>query len=158
MVRLYFFPFATSGLYPEFVFCRHGFHGIPPRHNDWAISTLLWKTVVIKKKDVFLLVKKQRIMCTRTIHINDRLLEQVRPVFPTDDDLQRWLEEQMESVLMSLSAQMKPEMPCSYSDEEMYSIVKERMQSLNDGTAELVDGDEVFSKIRARYGFKASVA
>ena len=97
-------------------------------------------------------------MCTRTIHINDRLLEQVRPVFPNDDDLQRWLEEQMESVLMSFSAQLKPKMPCSYTDEEMYAIVKNRLQNLEDGTAMLVDGDEVFSKIRTHYGFKASMA
>ena len=97
-------------------------------------------------------------MCTRTIHINDKLLEQVRPVFPTDDDLQRWLEEQMESVLMSFSAQLKSKLPCSYTDEEMYAIIKERLQNLENGTAELVDGEEVFSKIRARYGSKASLA
>ena len=97
-------------------------------------------------------------MCTRTIHINDELLNQVRPVFPNDDELQQWLEEQMESVLMSLSSQLKAKPPCSYTDEEMYSIVKERLQSLEDGTAVLVDGDEVFSKIRANYGFKASMA
>ena len=95
-------------------------------------------------------------MCTRTIRINDRLLEQVRPVFPNDDDLQRWLEEQMESVLMSFSSQLKLKTPCSYTDEEMYSIVKKRLQSLEDGTAVLVDGDEMFSKIRAHYGFKTS--
>lgn len=94
-------------------------------------------------------------MCTRTIHINDRLLEQVRPVFPTDNDLQRWLEEQMESALKSFSSQLKLNVPCSYTDEEMCSIVKERLQSLEDGTAVLVEGDEVLSKIRARYGFKA---
>ena len=97
-------------------------------------------------------------MCTRTIHINDRLMEQVRPMFPNDDDLQRWLEEQMESVLIRFSVQQKSTMPCSYTDEEMYSIVRERLQDLEDGTAEFVDGDEVFSKIRARYGFKASMA
>ena len=44
------------------------------------------------------------------------------------------------------------------NDEEMYDIVKERLQSLEDGTAVLVDGDEVFSKISANYGFKASMA
>lgn len=97
-------------------------------------------------------------MCTRTIHINDKLLEQVRLVFPSDDDLQQWLEEQMESVLMNLSTQLISKTPCSYTDEEMYSIVKERLQSLEDGTAVLVDGDEVFSKISANYGFKASMA
>ena len=97
-------------------------------------------------------------MCTRTIHINDKLMERVKPMFPNEDELQRWLEEQMESVLMNVSAQQELKMPCSYSDEEMYAIVKERLQSLEDGMAELVDGDEVFSKIRARYGFEASMA
>jgi len=62
----------------------------------------------------------------------------------------------MESVLMSFSSQLKLKTPCSYTDEEMYSIVKERLQSLEDGTAVLVDGDEVFSKIRVHYGFKTS--
>ena len=85
-------------------------------------------------------------------------MEQVRPMFPNDDVLQRWLEQQMESILMNYSAQHKPEHPCSYTDEEMYAIVKERLQSLEKGTAELVDGDEVFSQILKRYGFKASVA
>lgn len=94
-------------------------------------------------------------MCTRTIHINDSLMEQVRPMFPTDEDLQRWLEKQMESVLVHFSTQQRP---CSYSEEEMYAIVKQRLQSLEDGTAALVDGEEVFSKIRTHYGFEAPVA
>ena len=48
--------------------------------------------------------------------------------------------------------------PCSYTDEEMYALVKERLQSLEDGTAKIVDGEEVFSQISSRYGFKASMA
>ena len=49
----------------------------------------------------------------------------------------------------------KPQVPpCSYTDEEMYKIVKERLQNLEDGSAILVDGEEVLSQIRARYGFK----
>lgn len=40
-------------------------------------------------------------------------------------------------------------------DEEMYVIVKQRLQSLEDGTAKLVDGDEVFAQIQSCYGFKA---
>ena len=97
-------------------------------------------------------------MCTRTIHINDRLMEQVRPLFPDEEVLQQWLEQQMESVLINFSAQHKPKQPYSYTDEEMYAIVKERLQSLENGTAELVDGEEVFSQIRKRYGFKAPMA
>ena len=49
------------------------------------------------------------------------------------------------------------EPPCSYTDEEMYRIVKERLQELEDGTAELIDGDEVFSEAKERYGFEAKV-
>ena len=41
------------------------------------------------------------------------------------------------------------------NEEEMYAIVKQRQRSLEDGTAKLVDGDEVFSQIQSRYGFKA---
>ena len=111
-------------------------------------------------KFVYLCSQKttKKFMCTRTIHINDNLMEQIRPMFPNDDVLQQWLEQQMESVLVNYSAQHKPKQPCSYTDEEMYVIVKERLQSLENGTAELVDGDEVFSQIRKRYGFKASMA
>ena len=97
-------------------------------------------------------------MCTRTIHINDRLMEQVRSLFPDEDVLQQWLDQQMESVLINYSAQHKSNQPCSYTDDEMYSIVKERLQSLEEGTAEFIDGDEVFSQIQKRYGFKASMA
>lgn len=43
----------------------------------------------------------------------------------------------------------------TYTDEEMYEIVKERLQSIENGSAILVDGEEVFSQIRERYGFKA---
>ena len=43
----------------------------------------------------------------------------------------------------------------TYTDEEMYEIVKERLQSIEDGSAILVDGEKVFSQIRERYGFKA---
>lgn len=40
----------------------------------------------------------------------------------------------------------------------MYAIVKDRLQSLENGTAQLIDGDEVFSQIRKHYGFKTSMA
>lgn len=47
------------------------------------------------------------------------------------------------------------EVPCSYDEEELYEIVKERLHSLEHDSTSLVDGEEVFSQIRARYGFKA---
>ncbi len=94
-------------------------------------------------------------MCTRTIRINDTLMERVKPIFPNDQALQTWLEEQLESALIRFASQKRPAPPCSYSDEEMYSIVKQRLQSLEEGSAKHVDGYEVFAQIQSRYGFKA---
>jgi hypothetical protein len=94
-------------------------------------------------------------MCTRTIRINDTLIEQVRPIFPDDEALQAWLEQQLEAALIQVATEKRLVPPCSYTDEEMYAIVKQRLQSLEDGTAKLVDGDEVFAQIQSHYGFKA---
>ena len=46
-------------------------------------------------------------------------------------------------------------LPCSYSEEEMYSIVKNRLKKLENGAAELMDGDDCLSEIRTRYGIEA---
>ena len=94
-------------------------------------------------------------MCTRTIRINDTLMEQVRPIFPDDEALQTWLEQQLEAALIQFATEKRLAPPCSYTDEEMYSIVKQRLQNLENGTAKLVDGEEVFAQIQSRYGFKA---
>ena len=57
---------------------------------------------------------------------------------------------------MNNETESKPHtIPCTYTEEELYEIVKERLQSIEDGSAILVDGEEVFSQIRERYGFKA---
>lgn len=97
----------------------------------------------------------EQTMSLRTIKIDDALLDLVKPLFSSDEDLQQWLEEQMASALLAYSSKQRKETPCSYTDEEMYEIVKNRLKHLEDGTASLVDGEEVFSQIQARYGFKA---
>ena len=61
----------------------------------------------------------------------------------------------MESVLLKFDDEIREVPPCSYSEEEMKAIVEERLKSLEDGTAKLLDGEEVFAQIRARYGLKA---
>ena len=94
-------------------------------------------------------------MCTYSITLNGNLVDQVQSEFSNDESLQQGLEEQIEDVLIKFGAQKKSVPPCSYTDEEMYAIVKQRLQSLEDGTATLVDGDEVFAQIQSRYGFKA---
>ena len=48
--------------------------------------------------------------------------------------------------------------PHHYTDDEMYAVVKERLQNIDDGTAELIDGEDGISQLRERYGFKAHMA
>ncbi|MBO4402327.1 MAG: hypothetical protein J5792_01390 [Bacteroidales bacterium] len=94
-------------------------------------------------------------MCTCNIRINDTLFGRVRSVFQSEESFQQWLEEQVESVLLKFDDEIREVPPCSYSEEEMKAIVEERLKSLEDGTAKLLDGEEVFAQIRARYGLKA---
>jgi hypothetical protein len=93
-------------------------------------------------------------MCTFNITIDDALLERVRPAFGSEDALQLWVTERVKAMLQSYgNGPSTP--PCAYAEEEMYSIVKDRLQSLESGAAELIDGDECLSEIRTRYGIEA---
>ncbi len=94
-------------------------------------------------------------MCTYSITLNDKLVDQVRSEFPNEESLRQWLEKQMEEALMRFGERKKNAVPCSYTEEELYTIVQQRLQSLENGTATLVDGEEVFAQIESRYGFKA---
>ena len=47
--------------------------------------------------------------------------------------------------------------PCSYTDKEMYMIVKERLKELEDGSAVLIDGEEVLSEAREHYGLEVKM-
>lgn len=93
-------------------------------------------------------------MCTFNITLDDALLERVRPAFGSEDAMRHWVKGKIETLLLNFNgSSFVP--PCTYSDEEMYSLVKERLQNLEGGTAKLVDGDECLSQIRTRYGIEA---
>lgn len=94
------------------------------------------------------------IMCTFNITIDDSLLERVRPAFASDDALRLWVTDRVKAMLQNYSETL-PAIPCSYAEEEAYSIVKNRLQKLEDGAAELIDGDDCLSEIRTRYGIEA---
>ena len=93
-------------------------------------------------------------MCTFNITIDDALLERVRPAFISDDALQLWVTDRVKAMLQNYS-ETQPALPCSCAEEEMYSIVKNRLQKLESETAELIDGDDCLSEIRTRYGIEA---
>lgn len=93
-------------------------------------------------------------MCTYNISLEDTLLERVRPAFSSEAALQHWMTEMMTALLASYGDSLSTPSN-AYSDEEMYDVINERLQHLEAGTAELVDGDKFFSQLRTRYGIEA---
>ena len=82
------------------------------------------------------------------------MVERVRPAFSSENALQHWMNEQIQAILLQYGDAISTQQ-YNYSEEEIYPIVKERLQELKDGKAELVDGAELFSQIRTRYGIEA---
>ncbi len=93
-------------------------------------------------------------MCTYNITLEEELLERIRPAFKNEDALQHWMSEKMTALLLSFSDSLSTP-PCSYSQDEMYDMVNARLQHLEQGTAELIDGDQFFSQMRTQYGIEA---
>ena len=93
-------------------------------------------------------------MCTFNISLDDKLLERVRPAFASEDALRHWMTSKIETLLLDYSNCLST-LPCEYTDEEMYSMIRVRLQNLEDGTVETIDGDKYLSQIRTRYGIEA---
>jgi len=51
--------------------------------------------------------------------------------------------------LVSQKEQSSTTPPCCYTEEEVEKLLAERMQSIEDGTAEMVSHDEVKARIKA---------
>lgn len=117
----------------------------------WQIPLLeLDKFVTLQAENI-----NDVIVCTFNITLDDALLERVRPAFASEDALREWMTGKIETLLLNYNSESPTVRPCAYSDEEMYFAVKERLQNLENGTAETMDGDECLSQIRTRYGIEA---
>lgn len=46
-------------------------------------------------------------MCTYNLSFNDALMERVRPIFPSEDAVTQWMQEQMSLLLVRLAAQQE---------------------------------------------------
>ena len=67
-------------------------------------------------------------MCSYNITLSETLVEQVRPSFADDKALERWLQEQVEEILLDyydaqLEAKSKTPPPCQYTEEEVVQRV-----------------------------------
>ena len=95
-------------------------------------------------------------MCTYNITVDEQAIARLNPSISREDLghlLQHVVDELVDSLICNT---MFP--PSTYTEEEMYAIVKERLQNLESGVTEFVDGETGFESLRVRYGFKGQVA
>lgn len=95
-------------------------------------------------------------MCTFNITVDEQAISKISPSISREAFgllLQRYVDEFVEKFLTEPVL-----LPCSYTEDEMYAIVKERLKSIEDGTAEFVDNEMVLENMRTRYGFSKQMA
>ena len=95
-------------------------------------------------------------MCTFNITVDEQAISKMSPAISREAFgllLQRYVDEFVEKFVTD---PVIP--PCSYTEDEMYAIVKERLKSIEDGTAEFVDNETLLEQIRTRYGFSKQMA
>ena len=47
-------------------------------------------------------------MCTYNISVNDSLMEEIRPAFPNEEAVERWLQQQMNNILLEFASRHSP--------------------------------------------------
>ena len=91
-------------------------------------------------------------MCSYNITIDDSIIEKVRPSFANEADLERWLQQQMEQLLLGFYSRQMAQMRARKAIESM------RQQSEMNGNSELTL-DEINEEIyQARKERKDAVA
>ena len=46
-------------------------------------------------------------MCTYNISVSDSLMEEIRPAFPNEEAVERWLQQQMNIILLEFASKQK---------------------------------------------------
>ena len=46
-------------------------------------------------------------MCTYSISVNDTLMEDIRPAFPNEEAVEKWLQQQMDRILVEFATKRK---------------------------------------------------
>ena len=89
-------------------------------------------------------------MCTYNITVDESALRKVQPSF-SREAFGRWLQRHVDDLVADIVAEPRTESPNAHTEEEMKSIVEERIRLMESGQAKYVDGEKGFAQIRARY-------
>lgn len=63
-------------------------------------------------------------MCMRNVRISDEVIELMKPHFKGDEDLQLWIEEQLEHVMWEYAQQFKSDLGNETKNEHIYRQIK----------------------------------
>lgn len=91
-------------------------------------------------------------MCTYTITVDENALRRLQPSF-SRESFGRWLQRHVDSLVEDMTSEQHTDSPIAHTEAEMKAIVEERIELMESGKAEYVDGEAGFAQIRARYGF-----
>lgn len=91
-------------------------------------------------------------MCTYNITVDEAALRRLHPSF-SREAFGRWLQRHVDDLVEDMTAEQHADSPIAHTEEDMKSIVEERLRLMESGKATYVDGETVFSQIRAQYGF-----
>ena len=96
--------------------------------------------------------KRKNTMCTYNITVDESALRKLQPSF-SREAFGRWLQRHVDDLVEDMTAEQHTNSPIAHTEEEMKTIVEERLRQLDAGEATLIPGEQVFAQIRARYGF-----
>lgn len=91
-------------------------------------------------------------MCTYNITVDESALRKMQPSF-SREAFGRWLQHHVDELVAGITAEPRTDSPISHTEEEMRSIVEERLRRLDAGETTTIPGEQVFSQLRTRYGF-----
>ena len=92
-------------------------------------------------------------MCVVSIKVDEARLQKIDPSFADTDIISRWLQSRVDELIDELSMMHNPS-PNAHTAEEMRAIIEERIHRLETGEEKLIPNEEVFDKIRKKYGFE----
>lgn len=90
-------------------------------------------------------------MCTYNITVDESALRRLQPSF-SREAFGLWLQRHVDNLVEDMTAEQHTDSPIAHTEEEMKSIVEERIKLMESGKATYIDGETGFAQIRARYG------
>lgn len=88
-------------------------------------------------------------MCTFNITVDERAISKMSPTISREAFgliLQRYVDEFVENFV-----NVSPELPCTYTHEEMMEICNQRMDDILSGLASTLSHDEVLERMSRKY-------